>query len=180
MATNCEDIIIRLADEGVPLAAIKRTLNLPPDQEDIDVRAVCHAAVASGRITAMPAEDWPSLVPRDQRTPSVPAHSLGMDDTQVLMQMSRRLKTSRLESRILLVILRRGHAMREQLHDVVEDNRGNPIDATQQKIIDVIICKLRKKLTLHGLVLHTIHGLGYEMSDADRNKAWAMINGEQE
>jgi DNA-binding response OmpR family regulator len=91
--------------------------------------------------------------------------------------MARYLKTTKLESRILLVVLRRGHASREQLHDAVEDNRGNPDEATDKKIVDVVVCKLRKKLTKIGIVLHTIHSIGYEMNEADRTKLLSILRG---
>lgn len=94
------------------------------------------------------------------------------------MRMATTLHTTRLESNILLVILRRGRAYREQLHDAVEKNRGNPDEPTDKKIVDVVVCKLRKKLTPLGLNLNTVHSIGYEMTEADRARAWALIRGE--
>jgi len=168
------DAIIHAADEGIPIAALRRIFGTDPAL----LRVMLHDAVTAGRITVMPAEDWPLLVPRDHRTPTVPPHTPGGDDRDVVTKMARRLKTTKLESHILLVILRRGYATREQLHDAVEFNRGNPADATDKKIVDVVVCKLRKKLDPMGLTLHTIHAIGYEMSKAHRQKAWAMIEGD--
>jgi len=61
------------------------------------------------------------------------------------------------------------------LHDAVEANRGNPDEPTDKKIVDVVVCKLRKKLTPKGLNLHTVHSQGYEMSEIDRQKAWDLV-----
>jgi DNA-binding response OmpR family regulator len=162
----------RAADEGVPIGALRRIYRCDPSL----LREYLHAAVASGRLIEMPREDWPPLTPRDQRTPTVAAHKLVEDDREATMRMARKLKTTKLESRILLVLLRRGHASREQLHMAVEDNRGNPDDETDIKIVDVVVCKLRKKLAPIGLKMTTIHSIGYEMSEEHRNKAWELIN----
>lgn len=168
--------IVRAADEGVPIGALARIFGTAHTSPDI--RTLLREAVASGRLVAMPSEDWPPLAPRDQRVPTGPLHALGADDHDVLMQMAQNLHTTKLESRVLMVILRRGRAHRDQLHDAVEANRGNPDDETQQKIVDVVICKLRKKLTPLGLTLRTVHSFGYEMSETDRARAWALIRGE--
>lgn len=170
-----DSCVVRAADEGVPIAALARIFK---PLLSLDLRSLLHAAVASGRLIEMPREDWPPLVPRALRAPQVQQHAPGDDDRDLMLKIARALKTTRLESRIMLVILRRGQAHREQLHEVVEQNRGNPVDATGEKIIDVIICKLRKKLTPLGLTLNTVHSQGYEMADEDRKKAWRLINGE--
>jgi len=166
--------IVRAADEGVPIGALARIFSQSHNSSDI--RKLLHEAVNSGRILEMPREDWPPLTPRDKRTPTVAAHKLGEDDRETTMRMARKLKTTKLESRILLVLLRRGHASREQLHMAVEDNRGNPDEETDIKIVDVVVCKLRKKLAPLGLKMNTIHSIGYEMSEEYRNKAWELIN----
>ena len=168
------DYIERAADEGVPLGALKRIFRV----DDANLREFLHTALASGRLVALPKEDWPPLVPRDQRVPTVPRHDLGEDDQDVIMKMARHFHTTKLEGNILLVILRRRYATREALHDAVESNRGNPDEATDKKIVDVVVCKLRKKLAPLGLTLHTIHSIGYEISEADRQKAWAIVRGQ--
>jgi len=164
--------VIRAADEGVPIAALKRIFR-PAD----DMRGLLHMALNSGRLIQLPAEDWPPEQRREDRTSTVPPHELGEDDTFLLMKIARAFKTTRLEGNILMVILRRGFASRDRLHDAVEDNRGNPENPTEKKIVDVVVCKLRKKLAIHGIKLNTIHSTGYEMTDSDRQKAWALVHG---
>jgi DNA-binding response OmpR family regulator len=174
-AAPCFDnAIIRAADEGVPIAAIKRIFKMVKDT--LDIRELLRSAVTAGRLVAMPREDWPITQLRDERTPTVPRHELGLDDADLLVKLAKNMHTTRLESHIMLVLLRRGHASREQLHDVVEANRGNPAEVTQEKIVDVVVCKLRKKLVPMGIILGTIHSIGYEMSAADRDKVWALIS----
>ena len=170
-----DNAIVRAADEGVPIAALKRIFKGVLDA--LDLRELLAAAVRAGRLVCLPKEDWPPYVPRDARAPTVPDHDLGTDDVELSFKMARVMKTTKLESSILLVVLRRGYAAREQLHDAVEANRGNPAETTQEKIVDVVVCKLRKKLAPLGLKLDTVHSRGYQMSDDDRKKAWEMING---
>ncbi len=169
--TDVEEVI-RAADEGVPIGALKRIFR----PEELDIRLMLHGAVAAGRLLEMPREDWPPLTPRGERLPTVAAHKLQEADTEVIMRMARKLKTTKLESRILLVFLRRGHATRDQLHMAVEANRGNPDEETDIKIVDVVVCKLRKKLNQFGLILRTVHSIGYEMSEEYRDKAWKILN----
>ena len=165
-------MIVRAADEGVPIGALVRIFG--PFE---GLRELLHSAVNNGRLVAMPREDWPPAVPRDQRAPTVAGHPLGDDDDNLFIQCAKALKTTKLETSVLTVLLRRGHADRDQLHKAVEDNRGHQNDPTDIKIVDVVICKMRKKLAVHGLKITTIHSIGYEMSEADRQKAWALIRG---
>jgi Transcriptional regulatory protein, C terminal len=173
-AVNFDNAIIRAADEGVPLAAIKRIFKMMTDT--LDIRSLLHAAVNAGRLPCMPLEDWYPGAPRDKRLPTVPEHKLGSDDVDLVMKLAKKMRTTKLESRILVVLLRRGHASREQLHDVVESNRGNPAEVTQEKIVDVVVCKLRKKLVPLGITLRTVHSIGYEMAEVDRQKIWGIVN----
>jgi len=169
---DLSEYIVRAADEGVPIGALKRIFRSDP----VDLRLAVNNALNAGRLIEMPREDWPPLTPRDQRTPTVAPHKIQEDDRETILRMARKLKTTKLESSILLVLLRRGHASREQLHMAVEDNRGNPDDETDIKIVDVVVCKLRKKLVPLGLKMNTIHSIGYDMSEEHRSKLWELIN----
>lgn len=168
-------LVVRAADEGMPIAALKRVFNNTPDGEPLPIRSILHDAVTHGRLVQMPAEDWPVNTRREDRVPTIPVHELREDEAGLLMKLARVFRTTRLESSILLVVLRRHFATREMLHDAVEANRGNPDEPTDKKIVDVVVCKLRKKLTPKGLNLHTVHSQGYEMSEIDRQKAWDLV-----
>jgi DNA-binding response OmpR family regulator len=169
-----EQMILRAADEGVPIAALKRIFK---PQEDRELRELLSVAVMSGRLAENPREDWPIGQPRAQRTPTVAPHVLREDGNQLIVDMARNMKITKQEGHILLVLVRRGNATREQLHDAVEACRGNPDEATNIKIVDVVICKLRKKLAVFGINLHTIHSIGYEMTEADRRKVIDIARG---
>ena len=98
-------------------------------------------------------------------TPFIPAD---VDDREQLMALGTRFRTSPLESRILFAILKNGTLTRERLTDVVGT-----------KSADVLLCKLRKKLTPWGLTVHTVGGVGYQLSQADLEKVRAIARGER-
>lgn len=165
------DCAIRAADEGVPIGAIKRIFK--PDYDFL--REVLHDAVDEGRLIQLPAEDWPPRGSSTSREPTTSIHDLGGDDQELFVRMARTIHTTQLESRVLLAILRRGHAHREQIYASVQKGHVNPDDAPEMKIIDVVVCKLRKKLKPMGVNIRTLHAVGYELTDLDRNKLWALI-----
>ena len=166
-------VFVRLADEGVPLRAIGRSLCVPVEE----FRYILHEALQNGRIVEIPREDWPQRQPRSDREPAT-KNQFPADDNNLFTLVSRVFKTTRLESRVLLRLLRRGECTKEMIHAVVEENRGNPDDATQEKIVDVIICKLRKKLKKFEIRIETIHALGWFLPQPEREKVFAIINTE--
>jgi hypothetical protein len=174
---SLESCIVRAADEGIPVGSIKRVFLT--SQINVDERDLIAQGVITGRLIEKPPEDWAALVPRRLRATVGEHHKSAEDDDELIIKMARTLRTTKQESCVLMVVLRRGLATREMLHNAVEANRGNPDDATGEKIVDVVLCKIRKKLKLWGIKLQTVHGTGYEMPDADREKAWAIIRGEE-
>jgi hypothetical protein len=58
------DIAVRLADEGVPLRAIARAVQIPSSS----LREQLHEAKSDGRLLELPCDDWPPGFPRDQRS----------------------------------------------------------------------------------------------------------------
>ena len=48
-------------------------------------------------------------------------------------------------------------------------------DEPEMKIVDVFICKLRKKIRPFGLEIATVWGLGYRMSPETKAKARALL-----
>lgn len=170
MLVTDQAIAIRLADEGVPIQAIGRVLRVPPDQ----FRDILHDAVDSGRICFMPKEDWPPMVSVGDRGQCY-NKSVRDDDDVLFMKLARVFKTTQLQSKVLLRLLRRGQCTKEAIHEEVEDNRGNPAEPTNEKIVDVLICHLRKKLKPFGISILTIHSQGYSISVEDQISAIDML-----
>jgi hypothetical protein len=161
--------ISRLADEGVPVAAIARALLLPSE----DIRQTLHDAIDAGMILDMPKEDWPPGSRRYQR--GLTADSLLNNDDRLRFACSRYFKTTRLQSAILAVLLKRHEVTKDQLHQVVEQLRSGDKDATDRKMVDVLICLLRRKLGPFDIPIKTSWGVGYLIELEHRDKAIAQL-----
>lgn len=175
-----EAVAVRLADEGVPIQAIGRALKQPPDR----FREILNQAVACGRIISLPREDWPSKSTAEHRAPchhdTIKHDTIkgvtSDEDNIICIKMTRVFHTTRLQSRVLLRLLRRGQCTKDAIHDVVEDNRGNPADPTDRRIVQVLICLLRKKLKPWGIAIKTIHSQGYTIAQEDITRVIDMID----
>jgi hypothetical protein len=163
--------VIRLADEGIPVRAIARACKIPGDE----VYEILHAAMRRGDITEIPKDDWPPGSARAKR--SLPQHNVLEDDEALKFLCSIVFKTTRLQSSILAVLLKRSEVTKEQLHQVIEQLRDPNRDETDLKMVDVIICHLRRKLAPKienppfKIQIKTIWGIGYRMEIAERDRA---------
>ena len=88
-------IMVRLADEGVPIGAIVRVTKQPPEL----VREVLRDAAEQGIIFSVPRDDWPVGSRRHERVPDVVP--IGVDDERMLVAAMRKLRTTQAESAIL-------------------------------------------------------------------------------
>lgn len=169
-------LAVRAANEGVPIAAIARIIQTPFDQVSQHLKY----ALDCGKIGQMPKPDWPPNAPWGDRLPSVPrtAHS---DDTE--FQCKKVFKMTKLEAAFMMVLLRHDCIEKEKLHGVVEDQRAkrqtrpDNQEATDPKMVDVIICKLRKKLrdVDPTLVLTTSWGSGYYFEPPVKRAIFAKL-----
>lgn len=68
-----------------------------------------------------------------------------------------------------LVLARRedGTVLKEYLHEAIADS-DEP--ETEIKIVDVICCKIRKKLAPYGIDIEVVWGLGYRLTPEVRKK----------
>jgi DNA-binding response OmpR family regulator len=79
-----------------------------------------------------------------------------------------------LSERLLLGLLMRRHrATKDQMMTMLYADR--PDDEPTSKILDTMICKMRKKLKPHGVEIRTIHGAGYELPPASREIIKALM-----
>lgn len=164
-------IAVRLADEGLPVRAIARAIKLPSS----DIYEALRDALASGSIVEMPKDDWPVGSRRDMRTAF---NGTPLEDEDALkIACARFFKATRLEAAILAVMLKRSEVTKTQLHLVIEQNRANENEnETDVKMVDVLICHLRKKLTKHDVKIETIWGIGYLIGPPSRDRATALLN----
>ncbi len=154
-------VIVAAANEGIPVAAIARVTK----QELSDVYLLLKEAKDAGTILDLPRADWPPGVRAADRTPAlaIPA------DDDLKFVCKRVLKLTALETGFLIALLKNREVDKTRLHHVVEAQRASrqsqpdKQDETDPKMVDVIICKLRKKLKTvdAGLKIETIWGGGY-------------------
>lgn len=154
------DICERAANEGIPIQAIGRILRVPYE-------AVSHTlkfAIGQGRVTDMPRADWPPNARWEQRMRSQPP--VAPQDLEFACCKFFRLTP--LEVGFIAALLRRAFADKINLHGVIETQRAKrstrpDAESTDPKMVDVMICKLRKKLEDKGFpgAIKTIWGKGY-------------------
>ena len=163
-------IAIRMADEGIPLRAICRATKIPSD----DLREVLDDAITRGCILQVPNEDWPIGTTRVNRCPAA-ASLASLSDELLDCYIGHVFKATRLEAAVLIPIIKRPEVSREGLHQAIEDRRPGATEQTDPKMVDVVICKLRKKLAVWELIILTNWSRGYSMSSDDRKLAAKMI-----
>jgi len=162
------DVVARLADEGIPVRAIARATALPSP----DVREILDAAMADGTILSVPRDDWPPGA-RNARYPGfVP---LPASDQDCLLYLIQLFSLTRLEASMLSALIQRRECRRDAMHKIIEQRRPNAPEQTDQKMVDVMICKLRKKLKPHDLKIKTMWSIGYMMPPEDRRRASEML-----
>jgi DNA-binding response OmpR family regulator len=164
-------IAVRLADEGIPVRAIARGTKLPSE----DVYEVLRGAMEIGSIVELPKDDWPAGSNRDQRSR---LHNTLLEQEETLrFACTRFFKATKLQATLLSTLLRRNEATKSQLHLVLEQNRpgDNHANATDPKIVDVLICHLRKKLAPYDVKIETVWGTGYLISAPHRERAIALL-----
>jgi hypothetical protein len=172
------EIAARLANEGIPVSAIARSLALPAE----DIREALEMSLGQGVIVEIPPGDWP---PTGKRADRLPLHNNNNNnkptDTDTLLACQRAFKLTRLMAGFLVVLLKRDEVEKSTFHNVIENQRAtrstrpNDLETTDPKMVDVIICKLRERLRPFGLKIDTMWGHGYFMSMEMRMKAHEML-----
>ena len=173
------NVIARLANEGIPIAVMARGFDAPAEL----IRDAVRCSIENGTVTEMPREDWP---PTARRADHLPSQLAKEQDDHLLTACMRAFNITKLQSSFMLVLLKREEADKDTLHHVIESQRAirrnqpdNP-DTTDPKMVDVVICNLRKRLRLFWPPAHevikTLWGHGYYMEKADRDSAMDKIH----
>lgn len=160
-----QEIAVRMVDEGIPIRVIARSLFVDMD----DLREVVDRAVTDGRLLAVTRDDWPPGTLRQNRLPD---HSTQMTDEFLAAKCGRMFHLTSREALLLVALLRRTEASKEQLLQFIYAGAD---DAPEIKIIDVFICKVRKKLKDAGILIETMWGRGYFIPGDARRRVFDMI-----
>lgn len=171
-------VAVAAANEGIPVAAIARILREPMG----DVYELLNVEKSRGSIADLPRADWPPGTKINDRVPSI---SLPNDDDLAFL-CKKTFKLTALEAGFLVVLLKHRQVEKSRLHNIVEQQRmtrstqPNSNDPTDPKMVDVMICKLRKKLKAVDVVLRieTIWGGGYYIETLVKPLIIAHVNGE--
>lgn len=158
-------VAIRMADEGVPVRAIARSTRISSD----DLYMTLRDAIGRGVLVEMPKDDWPLGSSRGART-AFNGTALENEDA-LKVACAKIFKATRLEAAILSVMFKRTEVTKQQLHQVIEQSRPPGREETDPKMVDVIICHLRKKLKPFGIEIETVWGIGYLISVEGRDLA---------
>jgi hypothetical protein len=171
-----DPIAIRAANEGIPVVAIARLLHRPSEE----VFASLRRALMCGNIAEVPKSDWPPTAKMRDRLPVI---IWQLSDEDILFSCRKAFSLTALEAGFLVVLIKHDRADKSKLHNVVEMRRfarsSQPakIDCTDPKMVDVMICKLRKKLKAvdSTLLIDTIWGGGYYIKQDVKAKMFACI-----
>ncbi len=163
-------IAVRMANEGIPIRAIARCTKI----SSADLREHFDEALDEGTIVQLPRDDWPVHGTRENRVPEYA--KIGVDDALLVLNVVRLFGVTQQQACLLLVLMKRREVTRKMLHNVIESRRPHPKVETEPKIVDVIICKLRKRLEGFGLAIQTVWSCGYFMPPEHRRKALDMLN----
>ncbi len=79
------------------------------------------------------------------------------------------------EMRVLGVLLARELATKDAIMSALYRDNGK--DEAEVKIVDVFVCKIRRKLKAFGFEISTRWGVGYEILDPTRSAMKAQITG---
>lgn len=164
------EIAVALAHEGVPVRAIARSIKTPGEE----VYEILKYALDDGRLVELPRDDWPAGGSRRARTPAETS-VLQLDDNTLQMVCSSFFRLTRLQAAVFATLIKRPSVTKDQLHQAIENNRDPNQDPTDQKMVDVVICHIRKKIKDHLLTIETIWGIGYSMKVDARERVMTLI-----
>lgn len=166
-------IILALANEEVPVNAIARSVQHPSDM----VRETIEEAILYGKVLSMPRADWHPLQRGNRRV------TAELTDKEIIFNCQRVFGLTHLHACFLSVLMRRNEVSKPQLHQIIESCRKQPNNReTDVKMVDVVLCHLRKRIKPFGLFIKTLHSSGYYMEPEFRKKTQdillAQLNGD--
>lgn len=172
---STSDVVTVFARQGIALTTIARAMALPVNR----VEFMCQRAHQNGELQMIP-----PISPTDTRGALMSEVSnlrVQLDDAQAFIrELSNQdyvetfvgvARMTRSEAKVAATIAKQGRATKAAIYHVLyggfdDDHLREP------KIVDVLVCKVRKKLKLHGIEIDTVWGVGYSMT----SEAIARLN----
>ena len=160
---GAERIVIRLAIEGVPVAAIARSIAAPSE----DVWPVLREALGRGEIAVLPRADWPPNTPRENRIQT--AMACRPEDLEAIrVPLQRVFSIPPQQARLVAALVTRLQVSRETLLKIV-------VRTENLATLKSVVCQARASLAQHGLAFETVVDFGYAMSRATADQILVMI-----
>lgn len=179
------DTMVRMANEGLPLAAIARCLGIV----GYEARPLLDEALRLGKIFEMPAPDWPPTARRADRVPyknpPTPQSWLrNINDELLALHCVKVFQLTPLQGSVFSLLLRHKEVTKEMIHSVIEHRRSqrgskSEMEETELKMVDVVICHIRRKMKKFNdgePPVHTLWGSGYYIPNSFKSKAVEYIN----
>lgn len=170
-AVTLKDVLVGLADEGVPVRAISRVTKLDGER----VRLILSEAMDLGTLVQLPRDDWPPHTNRGDRVPGFTALQL-LDPDLLMMHTCRLFNLTKLQASLLLALLKRRDVTREGMHRIIEARRRSVEgDETNPKMVDVVVCHTRKRLKKFNITIDTVWACGYRLDPENRARALKLL-----
>lgn len=80
------------------------------------------------------------------------------------------------EARVFGILMKRDVATKEMVMHGLYSTRAD--DDVEIKIVDVFVCKMRKKLQVHDIPIETVWGQGYRLKPETKDKVRGMMRDE--
>ncbi len=178
-------VMIRMANEGLPLGAMARCLGIA----SYELRDALRDALQLGKIFEMPAPDWPPTARKKDRVPpngapSPQAWLRSIDDDKLALYCVKIFHLTPLQGSVFSMLLRHRQVTKEMVHSIIEFRRSQfgsktDIEETDLKMVDVVICHIRKRMKVFNdgnSPIETLWGAGYYIPTEFKVKAVAIIN----
>lgn len=156
-------ILVGLAVEGVPVAAIARAFGVPSG----DVWPVLRTARDRGELAHLPGADWP---PGTRGRAAVPTGAPArLDDIPAILPGLRQtFGLTAQEGRFLAALLIRREMSKDALLAVVAHSEG-----IHSKLVETVACRVRQRIA--PITITTVNGFGYALPLASRDAILAMV-----
>lgn len=163
------EVATRLADEGVPVAAIARATRIPTG----DLWEQFQEAWRLGELVGLPRNDWPPNVRRGARAPEF-AKLADMTEDRLINALTRLFTISRTQARLLLALVERHDVSNADLLEIY-CTRDDVYHESGYTNLRIQFASLRKKLKPFGLFIETLWCYGKQMSGPDRRRTLDML-----
>jgi len=176
---STRDVVVAFARQSVAIDTITRALVLQPGQ----AAGLCRRAHSDGELLMIPPE-LPADAPRAAAVEIVHLRER-LEDTEAQVREFQKVESgiadklvrvaslTVYEAIVVSVLMQHEKASKSRLYNALYGHILN--SGPEPKIVDIFICKIRKKFAPHKIEIGTIWGWGYEMKRPDKDRLRDMM-----